>query len=81
MIIKLYTFIIFAACPDASLEMDTANVVCVCAVGYYQITEGTAEDTPVCTVCPSGSTTPTSNSQDINDCCKNARIITPIDWH
>ena len=27
LIIKLYTFTIYAACTDASLEMDTANLV------------------------------------------------------
>ena len=37
LIIKLYTFFIFAVCnADLGLEMDTTSDTCVCAVGYYQ---------------------------------------------
>ena len=79
LIIKLYTFTIYAACTDASLEMDTATGACVCALNYYENTAGDANTAPVCTKCPPGSTTTSINSKAIGDCGKNARIISPID--
>ena len=75
----MYTFIIFAVCIDDSLEMDTTNSECICAVGYYQTTAATATTALECTACPFGSTTTTINSQDISDCGNNERIIIPID--
>ena len=63
LIIKLYTFYIFA----------------VCEVGYYQTAPGSANAAPTCEACPVGSTTTATNSQDISTCGKNARIIIPID--
>ena len=77
----MYTFIIFAVCIDDSLEMDATNGVCVCAVGYYQTTAANTDHSPVCTACLPGSTTQTTNSQDLSDCGKNARIFIPIDCY
>ena len=76
LIIKLYTFIIFAVC-DASLGLEMDTNVCVCAAGYYQTAAGDTDNPPTCTTCPTGSTTTTPNSQSISTCGKNARI--PID--
>ena len=81
LIIKFYTFIIFAVCTDDSLEMDTTNGVCICAVGYYQTATGSTTAAPTCNICPVGITTTGTNSQDTSECGKNTRIIIPIDWH
>ena len=77
----MYTFIIFAVCIDDSLEMDATNGGCICAVGYYQTTAVNTDHPPVCAACLPGSTTQTTNSQDISDCGKNARIFLPIDCY
>ena len=55
MIIKLYTFIIFAVC-GTGLVMDSTNV-CVCAAEYYETVAGTSSTAPTCAECPPGSTT------------------------
>ena len=82
LIIKLYTFIICAACTDASHVLETTDGVstCVCAVGYYQTALGDADNPPTCTSCPYGTTTTATDSQDIHACGKNWRIIIPMDW-
>ena len=56
LMIKLYTFIIFLAC-GTGLVLDTTNQVCVCAVDYYQTTDGSDTAPPTCAECPPGSTT------------------------
>ena len=81
LIIKFYTFIIFVVCTDDSLEMDTTNGVCICTVGYYQTATGSETAAPTCNICPVGTTTTGTNSQDTSQCGKNTRIIIPIDWH
>ena len=74
----MYTFIIFAVCTAADLEMGSSNA-CVCALGYYQTASGSDTEPPTCQACPDGSTTTATDSQAISDCGKNETIIIPID--
>ena len=73
LMIKLYTFIIFAVC-DISIGLEMDGNECVCAAGYYETTAAVGDNPPGCTACPLG-TTSTINSA----CGKNARITIPID--
>ena len=76
----IYSFIILVSCSSEELFID-ANLGCVCAVGFYQNTPASAGVAPTCDACLSGTTTMTTNSQDIAACCKNRRLIIPIDWY
>ena len=43
----------------------TTNGACVCAVGYYQTAQASADNPPACSACPAGSTTTAPDSQGI----------------
>ena len=52
------------------------NNQCVCDTNYYQTSTDT-ENGPTCTACPAGSTTLTTDVQNING-CGMYDIIVPI---
>ena len=70
--------ITFAVCTSEGQVLDTVNgeTLCVCAETHYQ-TSDTDSDL-VCEACPTGSTTGSTNSQNIDACCKYDKIVIPI---